>query len=346
MIEEFECSGMWWLPDRVEKQVPGILKFNQTTGAELHLIISFKNIEEIFKTSHHEIILGNTSKGNVTLYRCFETHTTIRSHGFSSTRYQAKVAFIGAHFLKAEDIKFKRIKVDYQYLYQWVGLSGIIIDDKKEDGWFIGHKQIEPIKMKVSDEYEIIIDTCAKYSAKTKLGKIVGIEENTNVIFESIIEMSFIEYHEIIDHFCNFLSFAVNERVYPLSIDGESEIRKQKLDDREINLPINIFYKVKDIEKRTDEAYPSRMYFSFGEIFSKYQMIIKNWFLKLENLSSVFDLYFEVSQNPRMSIEDRFLKYIFAIESYHRIKVKKGISLRNRISEVFSWHNEIINDIR
>ena len=284
MIEEFECSGIWWLPDRDEKQEPGILKFSQITGAELHLITTFKDIKNIFKSSNHEIILGNTSKGKITLYRCFETHTSLKSHGFASTKYQAMVIFIGAHFLKPEDIKFRRIKVDFQYLYQWVGLSGIIIDNKKGEGMFIGYKQIEPIKMMINDEYGIEIDISAKYSAETKIGKIVGIEENANIIFESSMEKPFIEYNEIINHFCNFLSFALNERIYPLVIDGNSELNKQKYEGIEIYQPINIIYKITDIEKRDDAAFPSRMYFSFSDIIARYEIIITNWFSKFESL--------------------------------------------------------------
>ena len=114
---------------------------------------------------------------------------------------------------------------------------------------FIGYKQIEPIKMMINDEYGIEIDISAKYSAETKIGKIVGIEENANIIFESSMEKPFIEYNEIINHFCNFLSFALNERIYPLVIDGNSELNKQKYEGIEIYQPINIIYKITDIEK-------------------------------------------------------------------------------------------------
>jgi hypothetical protein len=342
MIDEFECSGMWWLPDRIENQAPGILKFGPAIGAELNLIKSFTNIENIFSLSNHEIILGNTTNGNVTLYRCFEIYQSIK-HGITSSKYQAMVTIIGAHFSKAEDIKFKRIKVNYKFLYQWAGLSGIISEQRNDGGMFIGHQQIDPIKIMINEEYELIIEISVNYSRKIKIGKLVGIQENAHIIFESMVEKSFIEYNEIIEHFGNFLSFALNERVYPMAIEGNSELNKRIIKGVEIYHPINIFYKERDIEKRSDDVSPSRMYFSFANIFPKYEIIIKNWFSNYYKLSTVFNLYFEVAQNPLMSIEDRFLKYVFAIESYHRIKTKKGNSLQKRMTDVFNWHNEIID---
>ena len=42
MMNKFEYEGIWWLPDKPEKQVSGTLRFTPNEGAILKLIGSFK----------------------------------------------------------------------------------------------------------------------------------------------------------------------------------------------------------------------------------------------------------------------------------------------------------------
>ena len=42
MMDKFEYEGIWWLPDKPEKQVSGTLRFTPNEGVILDLIGSFK----------------------------------------------------------------------------------------------------------------------------------------------------------------------------------------------------------------------------------------------------------------------------------------------------------------
>jgi ApeA N-terminal domain 1 len=47
MEDHFEVRGYWWLPDRIDHKVPGILKFSVDHGAELELLGSLRSLLEL-----------------------------------------------------------------------------------------------------------------------------------------------------------------------------------------------------------------------------------------------------------------------------------------------------------
>ena len=143
MIEEFEYKGIWWLPDKPEKQISGTLRFTPNEGGVLELMSSFKDIQV-----EPEIILGVSSNGkNITLHKCFDTKTNFNFPGFLTSSFYANVIFIGAHFQKLEDIKFKSISIHYSHLDEWVNISGFNIKPPGEEKeLIIKYKLPEPNK--------------------------------------------------------------------------------------------------------------------------------------------------------------------------------------------------------
>ncbi len=109
-MEELEYNGVWWLPDEPEKRFYGILKFTPSEGAILDLMGSFRDIkDDILKHKEYEIILGISSDGKyITLYKCFEIRSTISLPGITSSSIYGEFVFVGFHFYKPEDIKFKK----------------------------------------------------------------------------------------------------------------------------------------------------------------------------------------------------------------------------------------------
>ena len=114
MMDKFEYEGIWWLPDKPEKQVSGTLRFTPNEGAILDLIGSFKDTKEINKMLELEIILGISSNGkNITLHKCFETKSNVSVPGLLTSSFYANEVFVGAHFQKSEDIKFRELSIRY-----------------------------------------------------------------------------------------------------------------------------------------------------------------------------------------------------------------------------------------
>jgi hypothetical protein len=325
MIEEFEYSGMWWLPEDPEKQVCGILKFTPNKGAVLDLIGSFKDTTETPK-----IILGISSNGkDITLYECFEIRKRLNySYGSttSSFSFYANEVFIGSHFQKTEDIKFKSLSIHYLYLDEWFNVSGfdrenllnevVHFSDKKKIT--INYKLPEPIQAAI-DDYKILLEVRATRPALSIVQTEASIKQRTYITIEPLQEKSFDEYLHIIYRIQEFLSLGATEPVYPLAIERITEANKKETEDKVDYPPVEVYYKVSDISKVPKTLIPYNMLFTFKDISDRFEVILKRWFEKADSLKPVYDLYFAVLYNPRIYLEHRFLSLIQAIEAYHRL---------------------------
>jgi len=341
MIEEFEYKGIWWLPHKPKEQVSGTFKFTPNEGAVLDLIGSFKDITGMNKMLEPEIILGISSDGkNITLHNCFETKSNLNFPGLLTSSFYANIAFVGAHFQKTEDIKFKSLSVHYLYLDEWFNVSGFDIQhlfDEKEV--VIRYKLAEPIQAAI-DDYKILLDVRATGPTHSIVQKEASIKQRTYIRVEPSGEKSFDEYLNIMYRIQNFLSLGIMEPVYPLVVEGITEVNKEMINDKTYNPPVKIYYRVSDIPKAPKTLLPFDMLFTFKDISDRFEVFLRNWFEKADLLEPVYNLHFGTLYNPRMYLEHRFLSLLQAIESYHR-RTMKNFELpeeqhKNRIVEILN----------
>lgn len=346
MINKFEYEGIWWLPYKPEKQVSGTLRFIPNEGAILELIGSFKDIKDINKMLEAEIILGISSNGeNITLHKCFETKSNISLLGLLTSSFYANEIFIGAHFQKSEDIKFRELSIRYSYLDEWVNISGFNIQypDKKEV--VIKYKQPEPIQASIGEDCKIFIDIQATYPTHSIAQKEAGVKQKTYIRIKHSIEKSLDGYWDIMRHTKNFLSLGITEPVYPLAIIGITEANKQTINDKLYNPPVEIYYHSPEISKAPKTLYPHDMLFTFKDISDRFKIFLKNWFEKADTLSPVYDLYFGTLYNPWMYLQHQFSSLIQAIEAYHRRKFEGKYLSNDDYESIYEKFKKFINEL-
>jgi Apea-like HEPN len=66
------------------------------------------------------------------------------------------------------------------------------------------------------------------------------------------------------------------------------------------------------------------MIFTLADIEPDASAALDSWFRASETLDSVCGLFFAIYYNPRMFVEQRFLNLVFALESYHRRRVRNA----------------------
>ena len=71
-----------------------------------------------------------------------------------------------------------------------------------------------------------------------------------------------------------------------------------------------------------------KMFFTLNDVQDNLEMYLEKWFEKKEILKPVYNLYFEGFYNNNLSVEQKFLNLIQALESYHR-RIEKGKYLSN-----------------
>ncbi|WP_039764939.1 HEPN domain-containing protein [Caldicellulosiruptor sp. F32] len=382
MIEKFEYKGIWWLPNKPNKQVSGTLTFTPEKGAILELIGSFKDLKDMDKMLSPDIILGVSSSGkDITLYRCFETQSNLNLPSLSTSSFYANIVFVGAHFQKNENIRFRKLSIYYSNLDEWVNITGFKIGyDEKEVT--IKYNLPEPIQARIDDNFKLFIDFRVKGPTHSIVQKEATIKQSTYIRIEPLEEKSFDEYMNVLYHIQNFLTLGITKPVYPLVIEGITAANKKILNGKTYYPSVKVFYKVSDISKTCELLLPFYMLFTFSYISDKFEFFLRNWFKKVDLLKPVYDLYFGTLYNPRMYLEHRFLSLIQAIESYHQrtyggkylsdedykevynalvnaipsdvrndlrdrlkryLKYGNEFSLRKRLEEIFDKYREILN---
>lgn len=247
-----------------------------------------------------EIILGLSSNGkSITLYKCFETKSNLSMPGFQTSSFYAYFVFIGAHFQKSEDIKFKGMSVHYSQLDEWVNISGFAIKPLWEEREIIiKHKLPEPFQARISDGLKILIDFQSTLPLPSFAQKEVTIKQKTEVRIETSEEKSLEYYRKLIYQIQNFLSLGIKEPVYPLDIAGSTKVNEEMIEGKTYYPPVEVFYRLSGIPKRHKTLHPSDMLFTFKDISNKFESVLRNWFQKKDFLEPTSNLFFGTLYNP------------------------------------------------
>jgi hypothetical protein len=329
-MEEFEYNGIWWLPEEPDKEIHGILKFHPIKGANLELSGSFKELKSgaVRPEDLHldpDIILGSTSNGEITLYKCVQNtcQFVISRPEASSSSFAARVVFVGPCFEQEEDIVFDSIALSYPYLEEWTGISGFqaklyyVQERSRQIDIVYSHPQeveIEIDDLSISFDYELSVSNLLPVIKEANL------KQTTFIEIEPRERRHFDDYlNDICYHVQNFLSLAIGIPVYPVIIKGKTEACRWELSDgRTVYKDILIFYQVRSLSDLPEKIGSSDMLFPFEDISGDFESCLRNWFRKSEILGPVYDLYFGTVYNPSMYLQHQFLSLIQAIESYHR----------------------------
>jgi len=322
-MEEFEYTGLWWLPENPDDKICGTLKFHPVEDANLELIGSFKGPKDLNVFLQPNIILGITSNGKIiTLYKCYEYQSHISMSGFTSSSFIASVVFLGYHFEKEEDIIFDSLSLNYSHLEEWARITGFQFKIGTNSRNHLMKYEVKynfPQKVEVKlDDFNISFDY--NFTSGGDRIKEVNLKQTMFIKIEPYKPTHFDDYREdICYHIQNFLSLAVGRAVYPLIIKGKTKACKTELSGgRVMYNDIFIFYPTKDLSDLSKKLHPFDMLFSFRDISDNFEKCLRNWFAKSKALQPVYDLYFGTLYNPSMYLQHEFLSLIQAMEAYHR----------------------------
>jgi len=322
-MEEFEYNGLWWLPENSDNKISGILKFHPVEGANLELIGSFKEGEDLDTFIQPNIILGITSNGKITtLYKCLEYKSQESMPGFLISSFISEVIFLGYHFEKEEDIMFDNLSINYSNLEEWTRITGFqfeTVTDPKNHLKKYEVKYSFPKKAEANlDNFNISFD----YNFRSFGDRIkeVNLKQTTFIKITPHKPIHFNCYQRNVSyHIKNLLCLAIGRAVYPLIIKGKTEKYKTKLPNGSVvHNDILIFHSIGTLSELSKKLLPFDVLFSFKDISDNFEKYLKNWLAKSKVLQPVYDLYFGTLYNPSMYLQHEFLSLIQALESYHR----------------------------
>lgn len=347
MNEEFEYKGEWWLPDAPKDKTPGTLKFSPDKGGILELVnvscsSPIEGIGNLLKGeySEEEIILGRVHDGksfkDVTLYRCLSAYSSLSLGGYGFViLVRPNIIFVGTHFKKPDDIKFKRASAHYSLLSEWLRPSLEPITDNKINDLFTMPELLRPlpiVESTLSGNCKIAIRNLWGGLSRRGEDQIeISIKGKPYLELELSEEKPFLEEYQRIDRYLRtFFSFWISEPIY--SLDAKVKIHNDWID---------VHYK----QTTTKSIFPHKELCSFKDISENLGTYLEKWFKQVETLEDVHNLYFGTLYNPQMPIHQIFLSLVFAIELYHRIKYGGQYLSDNEYKQEGGLYQHFVNHI-
>ncbi|MEQ9007067.1 MAG: hypothetical protein RLP12_04220, partial [Ekhidna sp.] len=310
MFTDFEIKGQWFLPNDSENAVIGTLKFQVGKDISLETIGSLSGHDE-----DPEIILGISTDGHLyTLVDSLTVRSRDSSRGISTRAYSVHEMIKNGHFTSLDALQFDHVHFQYNLFEEWLGKSVFDINESFENRTF-------EVKVNEPDSIEFSIDDITKGQIhfyrtnllRQRLQKKIEIEQE-NVLaleFTQLISLkSLLEYQH---KFQNFLTLATAENVFPKRIDAWNTYDENQ--DQSLEIYFIPYAKGKT---STESKIDRFMLFTYSDIENRFESILKNWFLKCDELQPVIFLLFNNLYNKSKFSSFSFLGIIQSLETFHR----------------------------
>ncbi|HFP9335677.1 TPA: HEPN domain-containing protein [Raoultella planticola] len=318
IVDEYNKSGFFWLPDNEEVKIPGILSIKDGGKIELEIIGDFN--DDFLSSNKIPRIIGHVEKdGLVTLDNCFYTRRNIAFGGISKSNIHAHKALCGAAWLPNEPVLFNTFSFEVDCLDEWVGISGINV----EHDWENKTAKISynpPEKIIITLDNGMSLEICFAYTLPGfPTHKEAKVTQRTYFKLDSKELRTLDEYTAIAYKITNLMCFAMDEIIAMKNVSAtSSEIFEIISDNGKHFNRVNIFYQSISYSEKTPTRNPHEMLFTFWTIKDSAQEVFNNWINAYEFLNPAFNLYFSTKLGAHKYLEGKFLALAQGLETYHR----------------------------
>lgn len=325
ITEEFKKTGYFWLPSTPEIKIPGTLVITDGGNIELEVVGLFdESIEGLSKALSGkdglERIVGHIEKhGLVTLDGCFYKNKNISFGGISKSLVYASKAFLGVAYDDKEIILFNTFQFSVEGIDEWVGLSGIKVENQFEKRIAtITFSPPEEISLDLNNGMKLLITfswtlpgfpntTEAKITQKTYL-KLVSEQERPLSDFISTA-------YKITTLLC----FAIDRTVCIEQVSATLDTIFQDIGEGKTRpVLISLYYASLPYTKIEPKIDWHRMLFRYGQIREDAESIVNNWFDAYDEIDPALNLYFSTKTGAYQYLEGKFLALVQGLETYHR----------------------------
>lgn len=323
-MEEFECSGLWWFPQDEGARRAGRLSFTRSDGLRLSLIGPAESISPPARVQRYPLILGITDKGErITLTDCMDAGRSIAMFEVQTQHFRPRVGYIGAHFDRPEEMRFHKVALEYSYLSDWVCASGF--------EWSVGSPDIEmtfrPPQARRAKIAQGELTIGFGFGTSGDWLTTLQIRQSVLIELDKTKERPFREWQSHVTYpLQNLMTLATGR---PNAVTGlylqSSGKTVPRATGEKIEVPIRVVYHPVYAELRGRERLlPNDMVFTFQDVEDRWADAIQRWLCVSEELRSVFDLFFSTEYQPEMYLDQRFLNVSFAVETYHRQRIRNA----------------------
>ena len=318
---EYKKSGYFWLPDRDDEKIPGILTVQDGGQVELEIVGLFDNSITAFSRGNElERIIGHVEEdGLVTLDNCFYMKKNFALIGISKSKISVDRMFVGVGLGKGKKVEFNSFRFSADCLDKWVGISGIdTCVDFQNHKLSIQYKLPETINFSLDNG--MTLNIAFKYigphfgdKAEAKIAEQVYLELRSGELRE------FSEFSMIAFKLTSLLCFAMNRTVSLKNVSAiSSQIQRRDGSGNECPVSIAIYYQSNPYAVKSPSINRNDMLFDFISVKDNAEKIFNNWIAAYDHLSPVLGLYFSAKTDAHKYLDGRFLALVQGLETYHR----------------------------
>ena len=338
LSEPFEKSGYFWLPEKAENRLPGVLRIAETGEATLEVIGIFGDTLAALNGTPPDLgrIVGVIENGDlVTLERCFYKNRNISLGGISKSTIYANFVLSGVQYDEGESITFSKFNFSVEGLDEWLMVSGLRVehnwDDRSASIHFTPPKEIA---LQLPDG----IGLAFAFGWTLPGAPIVTEAKITQKAYISLSSeslRSIDDFLAVVFKINNFLCFATDETVSLDSATAYSyEITRSMGDGKKLEVPIRVYYQSIPSSEVKPKVQWHGMLFRHGDIATQLEPILNNWLNNYETSEPAFNLYFASKSGAHRYLEGRFLSLAQGIETLHRRNSQETLMAESEFNDL------------
>lgn len=350
-MESLDIAGTFWKAGNPDRKVAGRLTRNDADGLELDLIGSLHDPEDMLAQhtgsvvrvpiddQHSERskfirILGETTKGYVTLDRCIRKLGRFTWGGVPRPAhevYKGHVALIGAHFEEDEELSFTGVTTRIQQLEHWVGMSAVSLELERDEH----SNELQQMRLVTSPHKAMV--------ARTDLGDLT-LSFEYGLSGDHIVESTVRQRNTLGLRFSDLmaLSDAVGvctslQNLVTIGVNNPVPIDTIHLSHDDLDGTVEFYAQMigPTIEESADPSYLHDHLFSFEDI-GGLQGVAK-WTAVADKYRSVINALLSPVYRPQMYVEHRFFDAATAIEAFARIQGQEENINRFKLKRLGHW---------
>ncbi len=337
--EEIKRSGRFWLPSKPEREIDGTLTISDGGTIKLDLMQPIDtNLESIFgPTEGLNQIIGHVEKdGPILIDRCYsQQKRTNITHGrvMGGDVILADRLLTSFPYDENPNLQFNTFSFSVEGIEEWVGISGIKVEDNLENALTISYKRPSNLDFELRNGMQLYI-TFAYTPPILPIVRNAEVIENTYFKLVSEDSCGLDEFISVANMIAGFLCFVMNEIVSIDNMSTTSESLQQDFGDgRTYPITVGVYNPTWPYAENEPDINQLDMLFKFTDYQQRFESMINLWIENYDEISPALELYFRTKTGTVPSLNMHFLTLIQGLEAFHSLTGNK-MPLRDRIEQL------------
>ncbi len=342
-FDSFEYKGMWWVPDRLDEKIAGVLRKNGQE-LELELFDAEGRISRVigrfglYQLPTAPVIFGALEKGKIcTLYDVYEKSRNMSQSAVEVSKLLPMVLLFGSHNIRANEELGESASLEFTGMDHWrlwgeVQFSNDLFHEENRKGWRI--EQIPPRSISIQiptleSEVKLWVSSGSKSDLSSTSLTLTPVFTITSVKLRGMDW-----FLKVIRDIRNWLTLIMGTPVQAtrITVYGASEVGSQLIHQS----------LTKQIARTIDHA-DIRIFAK--HILDDLEYLLPTWFEQRDRLNDVLNLFFGAIYASDMYTEFKFLSLIQAFEAFSRATTDSTYTTEEKYKDIYqSLVRSIPND--